>query len=69
MRMFNDWDYDDGDSGSMFGGGKGTWCVSSKIDPRWNASGGPGEMGGWIKRCKKLYGEPPDDCTMSFMKD
>ena len=59
-------------------GGEGTWWVRSRSDPRWNCSGrgygavtsgGPGEMGEWIDRCKKEYGEPPEDAEMGFMKD
>jgi len=61
----------------MFGG-EGTWWVSSESDPRWNNSGrgwgaisagGPREMGEWIDRCKKEYGDPSDDARMGFMKD
>ena len=62
----------------MFGPKMGSWCVTSKSDPRWNNSGrseglccngGPQEMQDWIEECKKKYGEPPADATMSFMKD
>jgi hypothetical protein len=63
----------------MFGGPKmGTWTVRSKTDPRWNNSGralglvcwgGPEEMQDWITKCKKEFGEPPEDAEMSFWKD
>lgn len=63
---------------SMFGPKMGTWWVSCKSDPRWNKQGrgyglvtcgGPGEMGAWIEKCKKEFGEPPEDAEMGFMKD
>jgi hypothetical protein len=63
---------------SMFGPKMGSWSVHSESDPRWNKSGraeglccmgGPQEMKDWIEECKKKYGEPPADATMSFMKD
>jgi len=63
---------------SIFGPKMGTWTVHSEQDSRWNksgrgyglvTSGGPGEMGAWIKECKKKYGTPPNDATMSFFKD
>lgn len=49
------------------------WAVSSKKDPRWNASGASqGGIFGAADACdkainalKKKYGEPPDDLTMS----
>ena len=56
----------------------GTWTVHSDINPRWNKSGrgyglvtegGPDEMKGWIKECRKNFGEPPRDTTQSFWKD
>ena len=55
----------------------GTWRVHSDIDPRWNNSGraygdailGPTEMNDWIEKCKKEYGEVPEDGTVSFWKD
>lgn len=62
----------------MFGIRMGSWSVSSKKDPRWNksgrgyglvTSGGPSEIQDWIDRCTKKYGNPPDDCSKSFMKD
>lgn len=62
----------------MFGPKMGTWTISSKIDPRWNKSGrgyglvscgGPQEMQDWIAKCKKEFGEPPEDAEMSFWKD
>lgn len=61
-----------------FGPRMGTWSVYSSKDPRWNKTGrargfvfngGPPEMQTWIDHCKELYGEPPEDCTRSFMKD
>lgn len=64
---------------SMFSRPKmGTWAVNSEKDPRWNKTGrapglismgGPQEMRDWIAKCKKLYGDPPEDATMSFFKD
>lgn len=63
---------------SMFGPKMGTWWVASKKDPRWDThgrgyglvtTGGPSEMSDWIEKCKKEYGEPPDDCECGFMKD
>lgn len=62
----------------MFGPKMGTWSVYSKSDSRWNKSGrasglvctgGPQKMKDWIKECKEKYGDPPEDATMSFMKD
>ena len=58
--------------------GEGVWSVSSETDPRWNYSGrGVGFILGkaseplvaWVNTCRKLYGEPPDDCTSTFTKD
>ncbi len=58
-------------------GGNGGWQVHSETDPRWNnsgtaygcvATGGPQEMKDWIEECRKKYGDPPPDATMSFMK-
>ncbi len=63
---------------SMFGPKIGTWSVRSEKDPRWNNSGsgyglvttgGPSEMGQWIEKCTKKFGNPPDDATMGFWKD
>lgn len=64
---------------AMFGGSKmGTWWVRSEKDPRWNNSGrseglvcngGPQQMQDWIERCKKEFGDPPEDCEKGFMKD
>ena len=62
----------------MMGAGTGSWSVGSKSDPRWNKSGrgfgsallgGPKEMRDWIEKCRKKYGEPPKDASMSFWKD
>lgn len=70
-------DYDNDDS-SMFGAKMGSWWVSSESDPRWNKSGrgyglvstgGPGEMGDWIREATEKFGPPPSDATMGFMKD
>ena len=61
----------------MFGPKLGSWTVSSKKDPRWNAqgegyglvtSGGPSEIYDWIEECKKKFGEQPDDLSVSFHK-
>ena len=63
---------------SMFGPKMGTWRVNSNRDKRWNktgrgcglvCTGGPEEMYDWIEKCKEKYGEPPEDCTVSFHKD
>lgn len=63
---------------SIFGPKMGTWTVHSNTDKRWNksgrayglvCSGGPQEMHDWIEKCKEKYGNPPEDCTMSFWKD
>ena len=63
----------------MIGGPRmGSWSVSSKKDPRWNATGramglvccgGPPEIQEWIEACKKKFGKPPDDLQYGFMKD
>ena len=62
----------------MFGPKIGSWGLSSKSDPRWNASGrgyglvstgGPSEIKEKIEELTKKYGEPPEDLTSSFMKD
>ena len=63
---------------SMFGPKMGSWLVHSEEDPRWNSSGraeglvcqgGPLEMQAWIEHCKAVFGDPPKDASMSFMKD
>jgi len=62
----------------MFGPKMGTWSVHSDKDPRWNksgrgsglaTSGGPPEMGEWIRECTEKYGSPPEDTTEAFWKD
>lgn len=62
---------------NIFGPKMGRWEVHSDQDPRWNnhgsaeglvSFGGPPEMGEWIEGCKKKYGDPPKDATMSFYK-
>lgn len=62
----------------LFGPKMGTWTVHSDDDPRWNCTdkaeglvceGGPQEMKDWVDRCTKLYGAPPDDLTVGFIKD
>jgi hypothetical protein len=61
----------------MFGAKMGAWYVICKSDPRWNmqgdaeglcCGGGPQEMRDWIDKCKKNFGEPPDDAKQGFMK-
>ena len=63
---------------SMFGPKIGTWQVHSEIDSRWNNSGrgyglvstcGTQDLKDWLAECRKLYGDPPKDCTHSFHKD
>ena len=63
---------------SIFGPRIGTWYVRSKTDSRWNnngrgyglvSSGGPQAMTTWIEKCKKEFGEPPEDAVMGFEKD
>jgi hypothetical protein len=64
---------------SIFGDPKeGTWWLKSKNDPRWNKTSrgfglvtesGPGELGSWLKECRKKFGRPPDDCECGFAKD
>lgn len=63
---------------SMFGPRMGTWSIYSESDPRWRASGrgsglvssgGPLELHEKLAELKRLYGEPPKDCEVSFMKD
>lgn len=62
----------------MFGPKIGSWWITCKSDPRWNASGrgyglvssgGPPDLQDKIKELKELYGEPPEDCYQGFMKD
>jgi hypothetical protein len=61
----------------MFGLREGSWWISSKEDPRWNASG-HSDVGGFsippeaekkIEALKKELGDPPDDLTWGYMKD
>lgn len=59
---------------------EGSWRIHSTLDPRWNKSG-RGKVGmfmgyesmpeakEWIEHCKTIYGEIPDDCQWSYMKD
>lgn len=63
---------------SMFGPKMGSWCIHSKIDPRWNkngrgyglvVTGGPSEAKDWIEECKKKFGPEPKDLELGFMKD
>lgn len=62
---------------SMFGPRPGSWWLSSKLDPRWEAVG-DGAVGGLVMshdqvlalaELKKKYGEPPDDLSWGYMKD
>ena len=71
-------DDDDHEDGSMFGPKKGSWWVSSKSDPRFNASGS-GYVGGFAipPEAKEAYeakakalGVPlPEDLEFGYMKD
>ena len=57
---------------------KGSWWVSSKIDPRWNANG-RGIVGGFVmpseakdfidKKKKELNEQEPSDLEYGYMKD
>ncbi len=62
----------------MFGPKPGTWWVSSKSDPRWDASGRcamlvsggrPKEVDEHIEAKRALLGDPPDDLECGAMKD
>ena len=57
---------------------KRTWYMSSKTDPKWNASGHSDYVGGFdipidcknkIEFLKKSMGEPPEDLIWGYMKD
>jgi hypothetical protein len=56
---------------------EGTWWISSKIDPRWKASGRsivggfskPEAVDAAIALLKQRYGEPPEDLTWHYEKD
>lgn len=55
----------------------GSWCIISKLDPRWNASGRcevgmfgmPQEAQQKLELNKKELGEVPSDLSFSYMKD
>jgi hypothetical protein len=55
----------------------GTWFISSKSDPRWNASGKalvglfgiPDEAKNKVAFLKLEYGEPPADLEWGYVKD
>lgn len=56
----------------------GSWWMSSKKDPRWNASGHSNSVGGFVKPREvtrelelkeEQLGEPPDDLEWGYMKD
>lgn len=62
----------------MFRFKSGSWAISSKKDPRWNASGTSEiitlfdmaeEAKREIKHLTDKYGEAPDDLKYSAMKD
>ncbi len=57
---------------------RGSWGISSAIDPRWNKYGTTewACTGGicpparnWIEEAKALYGEAPTDLSYSFYKE
>ena len=56
---------------------EGTWSVSSRLDPRWNASGHcmcggfviPREAAEHIDAKKRELGDPPTDLEWGYMKD
>mgnify|MGYP003307493328 CR=1 FL=1 len=61
-----------------FGISSGVWFIQSEKDPRWNASGEekflsvttiPDAAKQHLEKCKRLYGEKPDDLKYSCMKD
>jgi len=45
-----------------------TWAVHSSTDPRWNNSGESETplvaAYKWVEKCRKQYGEPPEDTVM-----
>lgn len=56
---------------------EGSWWMSSKKDPKWNANG-RGMVGGFVmpqevetmlEHLKTKYGDPPDDLEFGYMKD
>jgi hypothetical protein len=56
----------------------GSWELSSKTDPRWNANGDADSVGGFaipreaaekLAALKQELGEPPTDLEWSYMKD
>lgn len=63
----------------MFGPSHGSWCLRSKLDPRWNTSGEGlvSVTGGVVKDARdfidrkevELGCKPPDDLEYSCMKD
>jgi hypothetical protein len=63
----------------MFGPKPGTWYVSSKSDPRWDANGRteqmlfsvgtPPELDKHLAQKMKELGDPPDDLEWEGMKD
>lgn len=62
----------------MFGIKSGTWSITSEKDPRWNITETeeylsvcvlPKKAKEHLERCKKLYGEQPDDLEYTCMKN
>lgn len=56
---------------------QGTWSLTSKIDPRWNARGEglvgnfvcPPECQNQVDLFRMQFGEPPADLEYEYMKD